>query len=123
MVHYFKNASPDELKRPSGPVDVLIGYRYAGYHPEPEQKSDHLLLLKNRFGQCLGGTHAAFGEADHTMHNARVHRPRVRDQDRRLFHYRKLWRRVHALSWRVKMGQMSVRRGTLQAEGGKGAAD
>ena len=73
VVHYFKNVSPDEIKRPSGAVDVLIGYRYAGYHPEPEQKLDHLLLLKNRFGRCLGGTHAAFGEAGHTMHNARVH--------------------------------------------------
>ena len=73
IVHYFKNVSPDEIKRPSGAVDVLIGYRYAGYHPEPERKLDHLLLLKNRFGRCLGGTHAAFGEAGHTMHNARVH--------------------------------------------------
>ena len=73
IAHYFENVSPDEIKRPSGAVDVLIGYRYAGYHPKPEQKSDHMLLLKNRFGRCLGGTHAAFGEAGHTMQNARVH--------------------------------------------------
>ena len=73
IAQYFENVSPDKIKRPSGAVDFLIGYRYAGHHPEPEQKSDHLLLLKNRFGPCRSGTHAAFGEAGHTMQNARVH--------------------------------------------------
>ena len=67
IVHFFKNVLPDEITRQSGAVDVLIGYRKAGYHPEPKQKSDHLLLLKNRFGRCIGGTHAAFGEAGHTV--------------------------------------------------------
>ena len=120
IAHYFESVSPDEIKRPSGAVDVLIGYRYAGYHPEPEQKSDHLLLLKNRFGRCLGGTHAAFGEAGHTMHKARVHHvSEIKIED---IYYRKPWGRVYAPLWRVQMWQMSARRGKSQAEGRKGAA-
>ena len=54
---------------------MLIGYGYAGYHPEPEQRSGHLLLLKNRFGRCLGGNHATLEQTDtdHLLQNAQVH--------------------------------------------------
>ena len=48
-----KDFAPEEIKRPTRVVDVLIRYEYAGYHPEKEQKSDHLLLQRNRFGRCL----------------------------------------------------------------------
>ena len=34
----------------------------AGSHPEREQNSEHLLLLKNRFGRCIGGTHPLIKE-------------------------------------------------------------
>ena len=34
VVHLFKDVAPEEIKRPTGVVDVLIGYEYAGYHPE-----------------------------------------------------------------------------------------
>ena len=53
----FKNISREEITRPTGEIDVLIGYQYAAYHPEKEHDSDHLLLLKNRFGRCIGGSH------------------------------------------------------------------
>ena len=53
VVHLFKDFTLEEIRRPTGSVDVLIGYGYAGYHPFPEQKSGHLLLLRNRFGRCL----------------------------------------------------------------------
>ena len=71
----FENIVSDEIRRPAGNVDVLIGYRYAGYHPEPEQRSGHLLLLKNRFGRCLGGNHATLeqADADKLLQNAQVH--------------------------------------------------
>ena len=36
---------------------MLIGFEYAGFHPQREQSSGHLLLLKHRFGRCMGGTH------------------------------------------------------------------
>jgi len=53
----FKNVPKKEIERPTGEVDVLIGYEYAGFHPQKEQSSGHLLLLKNQFGRCIGGTH------------------------------------------------------------------
>ena len=75
VIHLFENIVPDEIRRPAGAVDVLIGYGYAGYHPEPEQRSGHLLLLKNRFGRCLGGTHTILQQTDteYVLQNARVH--------------------------------------------------
>ena len=73
VVHLFKDVTVDDIKRPSGTVDVLIGYGYAGYHPEPEQKSDHLLLLRNKFGRCLGGTHADLRNANHVIQDVCVH--------------------------------------------------
>lgn len=57
IVQLFKNISEEDISRPSGTIDVLIGYEYAAYHPQNEQTSGHLLLLKNRFERCIGGTH------------------------------------------------------------------
>ena len=82
VVNLFKDVAPNEIKRPSGTVDVLIGYAHAGYHPEPEQKADHLELLKNRFGRCLGGTHADIKGTGHVARDARVHHvSRVKVED------------------------------------------
>ena len=53
----FKDVHEDELIRPTGEVDTLIGYEYADFHPLKEQSSGHLLLLRNQFGRCIGGTH------------------------------------------------------------------
>ena len=47
VVHLFKDVTLEETRRPTGSVDMLIGYEYAGYHPVKEQKSGHLLLLRN----------------------------------------------------------------------------
>ena len=54
VAHLFRNIIMDEIARPAGPVDVLIGYEYAAYHPERDQNIDHLVLLKSRFGRCVG---------------------------------------------------------------------
>ncbi|XP_068675344.1 uncharacterized protein [Montipora foliosa] len=62
IVQLFKNVSKEEIVRPTGAIDVLIGYEYAGFHPEREQNSERLLLLKNRFGRCIGGTHPLIKE-------------------------------------------------------------
>ena len=79
VVHPFKNVAHNEIKRPSGAVDVLIGYAYAGYHPKPEQKADHLVLPKNRF---LGGTHADIKGTGHVARDVRVHHvSRVKVED------------------------------------------
>ena len=52
----FNNISKEDILRPSGTVDVLIGYEYASYHPQNEQSSGHLVLSRNHFGRCIGGT-------------------------------------------------------------------
>jgi len=47
-VHWlFRNVTKEEIARSTGEVDVLIGFEYAGFHPQKEQSSEHLLLLKN----------------------------------------------------------------------------
>ena len=75
IAHLFRNVSKDEIARPAGPVVVLIGYEYAAFHPEREQNNGHLVLLKNRFGRCVGGTHPLLKETcmTHNLGNARVH--------------------------------------------------
>ena len=46
------------IKRPhAGDVECLIGYEYAGLHPVQRDSIDNLLLLDNRFGLVVGGTH------------------------------------------------------------------
>jgi hypothetical protein len=62
VMHLFQNINKEEIQRPNGEIDVLIGYQNAGYHPEREKSSGHLLLLKNRFGRCLGGSHTNMAE-------------------------------------------------------------
>ena len=53
ITHLFRNVTKDEIARSVGPVDILIGYEYAAYHPEREQNIGHLVLLKNRLGRCV----------------------------------------------------------------------
>ena len=75
LEHIFKGVSIREVTRPTGPVDLLIGYEYAGFHPQLERKKGHLLLLRNQFGKCLGRKHPGFQET-HTkskIKDARVH--------------------------------------------------
>ena len=56
IVHLFKNVTKEDIKRPSRPVDILIGYEYAAYHLARKQNIGHLVLLRNRVGRCNGGT-------------------------------------------------------------------
>ena len=74
VIKLFKNIPREDILRPSGAVDVLIGYEYAAYHPQNEQSSGHLLLLKNRFGRCIGGTHPSIKETttSHNLGHARI---------------------------------------------------
>ena len=50
------------IRRPAGEVDVLIGYEYAGFHPVPSVQLGHLLILENKFGKCIGGSHPKLTE-------------------------------------------------------------
>ena len=51
-----------DVSRPQGEVEVLIGMDYAGFHPVRIQSVDHLLIMQNRFGVCLGGSHPELRE-------------------------------------------------------------
>ena len=66
--------SKDDIAKPAGPVDVLIGCEYAAYHPQRTQNVGHLLLLQNRFGLCIGGTHPSIKDEikKHDLSYARV---------------------------------------------------
>ena len=67
VIHLFDHTGKDEVRRPMGEVEVLIGYEYAGRHPVKEQAVGHLLLLGNRFGKCLGGSHPDIHETTQKM--------------------------------------------------------
>ena len=73
--HLFKGVSVGEITRPTGPVDLLIGYEYAGFHPQVERRKGHLLLLRNQFGKCLGGKHPSIQETNpkNKLTDAQVH--------------------------------------------------
>ena len=58
------NIHHSEINRPtSGEIDLLIGMQYAAYHPVRMQAIGHLLLLQNRFGTTIGGSHPSINEA------------------------------------------------------------
>ena len=45
-----------------GEIELLIGVRYAGYHPCRISANGHLLLLENQFGFIVEGTHQLIHE-------------------------------------------------------------
>ena len=62
MNKLFNQANMPQMRRPSGTVDLLIGFEYAAWHPTREQAAGHLLLLSNIFGKCMGGYHPRLNE-------------------------------------------------------------
>ena len=68
--HLFQDVSSVNIQRPVGRVDLLIGFNYAGLHPVSEKSCENLLLLKNEFGTCLGGSHQQLkeGTVNHVQH-------------------------------------------------------
>ena len=63
VVSLFDDNNIRGVERPTGEVDMLIGFEYAGFHPEKVQAVNHLLLLRNMFGKCLGGSHQCIQES------------------------------------------------------------
>ena len=57
VTHLFGDIKENEIQRPVGDIDVLMGFEYAGFHPVKEKGVGHLLLMSNQFGRCLGGSH------------------------------------------------------------------
>ena len=60
VLHLFPSTTYDEITRPSGPVDLLIGLNHASLHPTgPVEISGDLLVMSSQFGsgKVLCGTH------------------------------------------------------------------
>ena len=58
VIYKFKGVNGNEILRPEGEIDVLIVFNYAPLHPRVSQSSNNImLLLGNRFGKCIGGSH------------------------------------------------------------------
>ena len=59
----FDSEEVEKAERPvSGTVDLLIGFSCAAYHPVKIEGVGHLLLMKNRFGHIIAGTHPRLQE-------------------------------------------------------------
>ena len=58
IIHQFTSHDAHSIQRPaSGKIDILIGFQYSAYHPVCLESVGHLLLLKNRFGVIIAGSH------------------------------------------------------------------
>lgn len=61
VMKMFKNVGIQDIDRPNeGQIDCLMGYEYATFHPVRKQAVGHLLLLQNKFGKVIGGTHPSW---------------------------------------------------------------
>ena len=74
VTHLFNKVKLSELNRPKeGKIDCLIGYEYAAFHPVRKQACGHLLILENRFGYVIGGSHPRLKENTRKLVHATVH--------------------------------------------------
>ena len=48
VLHLFDDMKEVDIQKPTGEIDVLIGYEYAGFHPLREQSVGHLIILSNQ---------------------------------------------------------------------------
>ena len=63
LLHLFDNINKEDVRRPAGEVDILVGLEYAAWNPVREQSYEHLLIYGNVFGKCFGGHHPSLNEA------------------------------------------------------------
>ena len=74
VISNFEEIGASDIERPSGFVDLLIGFNYASIDPTREMSAGNLILLCNSFGKCLGGTHELLKERTiNHMHKATIH--------------------------------------------------
>ena len=83
VIKLFEGVSKQDLDRPEeGEIDCLIGYEYAAFHPVRKRAAGHLLLLENRFGMIIGGTHPTLKERTRkVLQHATIHHAMVRVED------------------------------------------
>ena len=52
----------EDVSRPHGEVDVLVGLDYAAFHPRMVYNNYHLVPYENIFGKCFGSIHPSLRE-------------------------------------------------------------
>ena len=58
ILKLFDGLEATDLNRPRHrKIDCLIRYQYTAFHPTKKCAVDQLLLLENRFGYVIGGSH------------------------------------------------------------------
>ena len=59
LVHLFPQVNMNDIKRPQGPIQLLIGMGQADIHPTRIASNEGLVLYKSLFGtgKIIGGTH------------------------------------------------------------------
>ena len=78
-VKLFKNVTIDDICRPTGEIDVHVGFEYAGYHPTKTEGVHNLLILENRFAKCLGGSHKLFCEKTKLVKHVGIHHVKLKE--------------------------------------------
>jgi hypothetical protein len=74
MVSLFPGIKKEDIRRPMGNVDLLIGTDYCVLLPEKIQEVDGLKLMQIQFGYCVRGKHELLSESSpclslsHTEH-------------------------------------------------------
>ena len=69
----FKGVSADEIRRPSGRVDLLIGTDCCVLLPTKIDQVGNLQLMKNQFGYCIRGSHPLSRGVAETYHCNLIH--------------------------------------------------
>ena len=62
VLHMFKRVKGEEVQRPRGAMDLLIGFNYAKFHPRRMQTVNNLVLMENGFGKCIAGCYIELKE-------------------------------------------------------------
>ena len=85
FAQHFPSTTPEDIARPSGKVDILVGNDMAAIHPDKKHVHDGLVLYKSSYGtgKILGGRYHAIVETNtinpdaHRCAKARVTNIRV----------------------------------------------
>ena len=66
FTHLFPSTLAQEIARPGGKIELLIGMEYASIHPKPVGASEGLVLYESMFGtgKILGGMHHGIQDKD-----------------------------------------------------------
>ena len=78
VLSLFPYVEKNRIHIPSaGDIELLIGIKYAEYHPRRIDNRNHLLLLENRFGVTVAGSHSIIKQSLNSVNHAEVLRTAV----------------------------------------------